>query len=378
MKTALLVFGLLLSSVAYAQPTHRQLKQLNARIETMQNVLQQEREQREKWQSALKAVELETASIQLKQQQTRTALTAQRQALAALKASIAANQLRLRTQQQQLAQQILTTYRFIRQPAIKFVLNQDNVAKLKRMITYYRYISRDSMSLITQLRQTLSTLRDSEQLAEETLQTLNTLKQQQLNTARALVAAKRQREQLIAKINQTIHSKKQKLSSLISNKHALERTLRRLDEQARAAMSKDMAFAARKGKLIWPTQGKILSQFGTQIAKSELRWGGDLIQAPDGQPVVAVAPGRVVYANWLSGYGLLIIINHGQGFMTLYGRNHMLYRKVGDPVQAGELIATVGKSGGYEKPGLYFAIRRFAKPLDPTTWCSRKTTRRHS
>lgn len=130
-------------------------------------------------------------------------------------------------------------------------------------------------------------------------------------------------------------------------------------------------FALLRGKLPWPTKGTVLHYFNTTIAKSELKSTAELISAPDEQPVYSVAPGVVVFSKWLEGYGLLIIINHGEGYMTLYGRNHSLYKHEGDQVAAGDLIATVGQSGGYEKPALYFAIRYNAKPLDPNQWCVR-------
>jgi septal ring factor EnvC (AmiA/AmiB activator) len=119
----------------------------------------------------------------------------------------------------------------------------------------------------------------------------------------------------------------------------------------------------------WPTKGHILDYFGTKIYHSELRWSGILIKAPENQKVHAIANGKIVFANWLPGYGLLLIINHGHGYMSLYGRDHSLKKKVGDMVKKGDVIATVGKSGGYRHSALYFAIRHNAEPLSPKKWC---------
>ena len=110
--------------------------------------------------------------------------------------------------------------------------------------------------------------------------------------------------------------------------------------------------------------------FGLPIQQSELKWAGELIEATDEQPVYAIAAGTVVFSKWLEGYGLLLIVNHGGGYMSLYGRNHSLYKREGEKIAGGDLIASVGQSGGYETPALYFGILYNAKPLDPNQWCT--------
>ena len=180
------------------------------------------------------------------------------------------------------------------------------------------------------------------------------------------------RTQLINSINNTIRDQNQVLENLNINKKRLEQTLMHLSHTP--VTSKEnftyINFAQQRGHLPWPTKGKVMHYFNSPIAQSELKWTGELIEAPDDQPVYAVAPGTVIFSKWLQGYGLLIIINHGHGYMSLYGRNHSLYKHEGDKVSAGDLIATVGQSGGYGKPALFFAIRYNAKPLDPSQWCT--------
>lgn len=127
-------------------------------------------------------------------------------------------------------------------------------------------------------------------------------------------------------------------------------------------------FKELKGKLPWPTQGKIIKQFGSARATNKVRWQGLMIASDEGAPVHAVHHGRVVFADYLRGHGLLLIIDHGDSFLSLYAHNQMLYKEIGDWVSAGEEIATVGQSGGQDQAGLYFELRHQGKPTNPNSW----------
>ena len=169
---------------------------------------------------------------------------------------------------------------------------------------------------------------------------------------------------------QKIKQQHQALEVLNQNKKTLDKTLAKLNSHPRP--SGQVTFAQQKGALVWPTNGEVTHRFGTKIQQSELTWSGVVLRAPAGQTVRSVADGDVIFAKWLSGYGMLVIINHGDGYMSLYGRNQTLYVKQGSRVKAGQKIATVGQTGGFDQPGLYFAIRHNAKPLNPKLWCSTK------
>ena len=129
-------------------------------------------------------------------------------------------------------------------------------------------------------------------------------------------------------------------------------------------------FAQARGKLPWPVDGRLLARFGTPRSDSRLKWDGVLIGAPAGTRVRAIHDGRVVFADWLRGAGLLLIVDHGGGYLSLYGHNQSLLKGAGERVRAGEAIATVGSSGGQDSPALYFAIRQQGQPSDPLRWCS--------
>ena len=157
------------------------------------------------------------------------------------------------------------------------------------------------------------------------------------------------------------------MHELKKDEKALAQLITQLHHKEQALQGGD--FHERRGHLPWPTRGSIVAHFGTSIENSELLWNGVLLQAPESQPVYAIAAGTIVFADWLTGFGLLLIIDHGGDYLTLYARNHALYKKVGETVQPGHRIADVGKSGGFEKSGLYFEIRKHGRPLDPEKWC---------
>ena len=168
-------------------------------------------------------------------------------------------------------------------------------------------------------------------------------------------------------LNAKIKTRQQRLAILEKNKIHLESTLKSLSQKSNA-WTDDYA-VLKRGKLPWPAKGRILSSFGRSISSSELKSTGVLIQAPMGRKVRAVMPGKVIFSRWMRGYGLLIIVDNGHGYMTLYGRNESLYKKRGDVIKRGEIISAVGNSGGYQKSALYFAIRHNAKPVNPSKWC---------
>ena len=200
---------------------------------------------------------------------------------------------------------------------------------------------------------------------------LKQLQQQQKQQLDQITALKSKRSQLIVYINQHIHTQSQKLTQLLNDKHRLEHELSELSTNPQFSTAVGKSFRHLRHHLNWPTKGKIIPKYGTKIDKSQLKWKGVLFKAQMNQPVYAVADGKVIFARWLPGYGLLMIIYHGQGYMTLYGRNHYLYKKTGDIVRAGDQIAAVGDSGGYQTPALYFAIRHSTIPINPIRWLKR-------
>ncbi|HID50304.1 MAG TPA: peptidase M23, partial [Chromatiales bacterium] len=265
----------------------------------------------------------------------------------------------LARQRELLAQQVRTAYMIGRQEYLKLLLNQEDPATLGRAMTYYRYFNAARLARIGEVNETLQELaRVSAGIAEKT-RTLDSLRETRLASKRSLETSFRKRKAVIVSLEREIRSRDQQLERLQQDEQHLQELLQAIE----TALPDDLAapgsqsFARLRGKLGWPVKGKVRNLFGRSRYQGRLKWNGVMIEARAGNTVRAVARGRVAYADWLRGYGLLIIIDHGDGYMSLYGHNQSLYKEVGDWVEADEAIAGVGDSGGQSRPGLYFEIR---------------------
>lgn len=274
-------------------------------------------------------------------------------------------------QQGYIVRQIRAAYRIGNQEYLKVLLNQENPGKISRMLRYYDYFNRARAQQIERYSATINSLAAvAENIVEETKK-LATDRSHLQNRRFALANIRQQREKILLRLNATIVGKDAKLKILISDRRHLQQLLARIDRELvqLPAPGQVIPFAQLKGKMILPVRGNIRNRFGSTLDKGKLPWNGLFIDAAEGNPVYAVHYGRVVFSDWLRGFGLLLIINHGEGYMSLYGHNQSLYREIGDWVDAGEIVASIGKSGGLDRSGLYFEIRHNGKPRDPQIWC---------
>ena len=311
---------------------------------------------------------LDRLQVQLQQQQTHLGMLEQQQAK---------QQQQLETQQQLLAKQFRAAYQLGEHETLKVLLNQQDPEQINRLLTYYGYLNRARVNLIVQIKQTIADLQQRQHHISQQTQDLQNLVSEQTHKRQSLKQHQTLRNQVLTQLNQQIISKQDLLQQLRANKLNLENVIQRLQATATASNfpQPNQPFANLHHHLPWPTPGPVTQSFGTSIAGSELRYNGIFIKANQGQAVRAIYPGRVVFANWLRGFGLLMIIDHGNGFMTLYAHNQSLYKQAGENTKAGDLISTVGHSGGNEENGLYFEVRYRGKPLDPRQWCSSGTIR---
>lgn len=281
-------------------------------------------------------------------------------------------------QQYYIEQQIRAAYEIGNQEYLKVLLNQEDPNEIARMLAYYDYFNEARVDQIVNYNQTLTELDNvSQALALEVIQ----LEQNQalLETQRsALAVNQNEKEHALRALIAQISSTGTEISKLVEDRSRLEKLLERLHTSLANIPTPGSAqpFSGMQGKLQLPATGKISHRFGHQRNQGKLRWHGVFIDAPEGDPVYAVHYGRVVFSDWLRGFGLLLIISHGEGYMSLYGHNQVLYRETGDWVTAGDMIATVGDSGGQNKTGLYFEIRIGGKPSDPQKWCVAREERR--
>jgi len=274
-------------------------------------------------------------------------------------------------QQYYIEQQIRAAYEIGSQEYLKVLLNQEDPNEIARMLTYYDYFNQARSKQIETYNLTLLDLdRITRELADETI--VLESQRRTLGTQRKSLAKVQQQKKttLKALINQ-ISSTGSALSKLEQDRGRLEQLLDKLQETLAKldAPRSAQPFGGMQGKLLLPVEGSISHHFGNKRNQGKLKWHGIFIDAAEGESVYSVHYGRVVFSDWLRGFGLLMIISHGEGYMSLYGHNQALFRETGDWVSAGEVIVTVGDSGGQNKTGLYFEIRIDGKPNNPQNWC---------
>ncbi len=301
------------------------------------------------------------------------------QALAQLRRRAERLQSRLDGQRRQLARALRSAYLFGRQPALRLLLNEDDPGHFGRILTYYRYLGEAEARRIARTRALLDELARVRADIRQQVAAAARLRVEKADRLQALAKEQVRRDRLLARIRTDIARRGSELKRLQADRARLQRLLRDLRRylaEIPQLEAVERPFRSLKAHLPWPVQGGLLARFGQGRAQGRLRWNGVLIAAKRGTPVRAVAHGRVVFADWLRGFGLLMIIDHGDGYMSLYGHNDALYRAVGDWVEAGDEIAVVGDSGGLARPALYFELRYRGAPLNPLRWCAGSPRRR--
>jgi len=278
----------------------------------------------------------------------------------------------IRQRMDQLAEQLRWSYRNNRQSRIKLVLNQDDPALLGRMLAYYDYYASAQAERIGLLRETLTTLEAMQQSIDLELIRLTQLANEQREALDRLGVRREQRQVLLAQLASQIESESSRLQELERNRQALETLVERLSDvlsDIPADLGNRVGVETQKGRLPMPLRGPVKHAFG-QSRGGGLKWQGWLIGAEAGTEVSSIAYGRIAFADWLRGYGLLTIIDHGQGYMSLYGNNESLLHEAGAWVEPGEVISVVGANEGSDQ-GLYFELRKGGKAIDPAAWMAR-------
>ena len=281
----------------------------------------------------------------------------------------------LHQHQQQLAQQIRASYAMGSQGYAKIFLNQEDPTALSRTLIYYDYLNQSRTRSIKTIDKRIAAITRIETDIQLKQQRIELMQQQRQKEKRALEEKRDARQQLLINIKKDIKNQAQRLVQLEQARKALETLISSLSE-ALADIPPDAGnikpFQQLKGKLRRPASGALKSHFGKQRLGGNLKWQGITIEAKAGSAVHAIHHGRIAFSDWLRGFGLLVIIDHGDGYMSLYGHNESLYKDVGEWVESGETVATIGESGGQSAPGLYFEIRKNGKPLNPKHWLAQK------
>jgi len=348
------------------------LKSVLEEIGELQKSLERSRVEQKTEQAQLRDLDLQIQAANLKFRALEKQRLAHLDELAGLELQRNDYLSRLEQRHDQLAEQILAAYRLSSQSRMKLVLNQDSPAQLGRMLAYYDYINRAQLTKISGLREALSTLDTMQQSIDRELSRLDRVQTEQGAIIDRLDLQRQQRKILLVELENQINSEELRLRELEHNRQDLETLLKRLSDvlaDIPADLGKHLGVANQKGRLPMPVKGPVRHAFG-QSRGGAMQWQGWLIESAQGSTAIAVAYGRVAFADWLRGYGLLIIIDHGEGFMSLYGHNETLLQEAGDWVEPGETISVVGAGAGSDQ-GLYFELRKNGKSLDPAAWLAR-------
>jgi len=278
-----------------------------------------------------------------------------------------------------LSEQVRSAYSMGHQQNLKMLLNQQDPAQAGRTQEYFNYLNRARQQQISSFLDNIERKKQTEAAIQQALVKQNELLKSQKEKTRKRQKQRQQRKKLLAELSDKIKNQENTLSSLENSRSRIENLLKSLGEllaDIPTSPSEKEPFVSRKGKLPWPVKGPFIGKFGQPKNYGDLKWNGVLIKAKLGTPVRVVSHGRVAFSDWLQGFGFITIIDHGDGYMSLYGHNESLFKQTGDWVQAGEVIATAGDSGGQPRSGVYFEIRSRGKPVNPSRWCSNSA--RHS
>jgi len=363
-----LILGLGSFSIAAADSNSKRLEAIRSDISELKQSLGSDKKQQQELQHELRRFETQIADLSIKQRNTKQQLTEQQQRRKELLKE--QQQLSNKHDQQQinLRQQVRAGYSAGHQQTLKLLLNQNDPAELSRTMTYYAYFSEAQSQAIKQTRDNLAEMAATEKRLTESTERLKQLNQQQEQQQRSLSEQQHNRKGVLAKLESAISSKQQRLEQLQEDERALSKLVEEIRARA-AAQSQQRDLTQLKKKLKWPTRGKIKNRFGQARNETGMTWQGITIAGQAGQEIHSIAAGKVVYADWIRGYGLMLIIDHGHQYMSIYSHNESLYKDVGDTVTANELIASLGNSGGKNENALYFEIRHQGKPVNPALWC---------
>lgn len=265
---------------------------------------------------------------------------------------------------------------------LKLLLSSQDPNQISRNLQYYKYIALERAAWIAAMRDDFTALDAVSAAVREQRAELKSLQMEQAAQKKELENEKQARKLVLARVSQQLQRQRREINRLQRDENRLaqlvDRLTRMLARQKSGTLLRNdnlpdnrfdgSPFNKLKGRLALPVRGEIANQFGATRPDSTVQWKGIFLRTSAGQPVKAVAAGRVVFADWWRGFGNLLIVDHGMGYMSLYGNNETLYKQVGDMLRGGDVVAAVGNSGGNEDSGLYFELRHESKPFDPMKW----------
>lgn len=366
---ALLFASLLNSAILHAQSSNEQeLEKIQSEIKGQQASLKQKMTAAQSLQEQLRVAELEISELAkqliINERQLNENQKEQQQLLKQQRSL----QLQKDKQTTLLSKQIKAAFMAGNHDYTKMLLNQENAGKFERMLVYYDYLNKARQQQIATFNDTLQALSNVNEQLQSKRARINELLAQQQDKSKELQGQQKSREVTLAQIQSTIDSQAAQIEQLQINEQQLAQAI--TDALERQNINLDIELTGlsdAKGKLPKPTEGRYRRLFGKR-RQGQVRWKGVIFEGDSGQPVSAIHQGKVLYADWLKGLGLVTVVDHGDGFMSLYGHNQALLRQAGDFVDAGETIALLGQSGGQNRAGLYFELRYRGEAINPSKW----------
>jgi septal ring factor EnvC (AmiA/AmiB activator) len=372
---------LTLADAAYASQ-QEELDNLRKRIAAVQRNMEKTSESKSEAADSLRESERAISNSNRKLAEISAQQRAADLALGKLQAQLRKLNSDIAVQQTLLGKLLYQQYLGGKQEYLKLLLNSQDPNQIARNLQYYQYIARDRASLLATLRSNLVALDTLSKSTREQREQLASLRAEQASQKANLVKQQHARKRVLGKISLQLRRQRREITRLQHDENRLSRLVNQLSEMLAQPASNSLfhnnklpdnrfdgrPFDQLKGKLTLPVKGELTNRYGTPRPGSTVDWKGLFLRTSDGQPVKAIAAGRVVFADWLRGFGNLLIIDHGEGYMSLYGNNETLYKQVGDVVRGGDTIAAAGNTGGNENFGLYFELRHESKPLDPMKW----------
>lgn len=372
----LLVIGLFFSSPAFAQDyseddkasTEAEIAAVKAELAARLRAIKERSSALTSTEQELRELEIKTAEIAGAVRQTESKLEQVNRDIAESEKQRDELQRKQKQQLNLLEDQLVSAYMNGQHDFLKMLLNQQSPGQFERMLSYYQYLNAARVEEIETIRTTQQKIT---QLTEELLQQKDTLAQlqtQQQQQRNKLKQQQHQQEEKLAELQQQQRKDRSRVSQLEQSREQLEQVLAAIETAlARQQDVRLVGLKTVKGTLRWPSDGNVERLFG-QRREGPVDWKGVLIKGKNGQPVRSIADGRVVYADWLRGFGLVIVVDHGESYMSLYGHNQTLIKTVGDKVHQNEEIALMGQSGSRNSPALYFEIRHQGQPQNPSNW----------
>ncbi|MGM0953901.1 MAG: murein hydrolase activator EnvC family protein [Pseudomonadota bacterium] len=359
---------------AQQQVTPAQVEALKEQIADIDQWLADAEENRSSLEKQLADAERRISKLTRERRDLRQKAEEQKQKLSELRAEEQELSSTLETQRKGLEKQIRAAWMEGDAPALKILLNEVEPGNIARTMTYYEYLSRDTVKRLEAFQKSLQELKVARDQVQATRTRLARTEAGLEERQQELSDTREKREQTLAELKKDIKSRRDEREELVADRERLEKLLKEVQEAIAniPAPNEQQPFKSLRQKLPWPAKGRIVTNYGNQYADGKLRRSGIIMNTEEEADVKAVHYGRIVFADWLRGFGLMTIIDHGDGYMTLYGHSSSLFTAPGEWVEAGETIAQAGRTGGTEDPAVYFEVRQNGKPVNPRNWLGKR------